>query len=65
MVSLVFLMLITHGFFEDFTARLATPGAMDVMSMNVLGLLRIGLITLFARISYMCIRRSQFGVTHN
>ena len=65
MVSLVFLMLITNGFFDDFTARLATPGAMNVMSMNVLALLRAAMITLVARISYICVMRSQTGVAHN
>ena len=65
MVSLVFLMLITNGFFDDFTARLATPGAMNVMSMNVLALLRAAMITVVARISYICVMRSQTGVAHN
>ena len=62
MVSLVFLMLITNGFFDDFTARLSTPGAIEVMSMNVLGLLRICMIIVVARISYVSIMRTKFGV---
>ena len=65
MVSLVFLMLITNGFFDDFTARLATPGAIEVMSMNLLGLLRIGMIIVVARISYVSLMRSKFGVTRS
>lgn len=65
MVSLVFLMLITNGFFDDFTARLSTPGALEVMSMNLLGLLRIGMIIVVARISYVSLMRSKFGVTRS
>ena len=65
MVSLVFLMLITNGFFDDFTARLSTPGAIEVMSMNLLGLLRIGMIIVIARISYVSLMRSKFGVTRS
>ena len=65
MVSLVFLMLITNGFFDDFTARLSTPGALEVMSMNFLGLLRIGMIIVVARTSYVSMMRSKFGVTHS
>lgn len=65
MVSLVFLMLITNGFFDDFTARLSTPGALEVMSMNLLGLLRIGMIIVVARISYVSLMRSKFGVARS
>ena len=65
MMSLVFLMLITNGFFDDFTARLSTPGALEVMSMNFLGLLRIGMIIVVARLSYVSMMRSKFGVTHS
>jgi hypothetical protein len=65
MMSFVFLMLITNGFFDDFTARLSTPGALEVMSMNLLGLLRIGMVIVIARISYVSMMRSKFGVTHS
>ena len=65
MMSLVFLMLLTNGFFDDFTARLATPGAIEVMSMNLLGLLRIGMIIVVARVSYISMMRSKFGMTRS
>ena len=59
MVSLLFLLMITNGFVEDITARLATPNAIFDMKMNVITILRLTLIGVVSRVSYLCIFRTK------
>ena len=57
MVSLGVLFVIMNGFVDDFTARLATSGAIMDMQMNIIMGLRLSLIAILGRISYLCIFR--------
>ena len=57
MVSFGLLFIIMNGLVDDFTARLAMPGALLDMQMNIILCFRLSLIAIVGRISYVCIFR--------
>ena len=57
MVSFGLLFIIMNGLVDDFTARLAMPGALMDMQMNIILCFRLSMIALLGRISYICIFR--------
>ena len=57
MVSFGLLFVIMNGLVDDFTARLATPGALLDMQMNIILCFRLSMIAILGRISYICIFR--------
>ena len=57
MVSFGLLFIIMNGLVDDFTARLAMPGALLDMQMNIILCFRLSLIAILGRISYVCIFR--------
>ena len=54
--GLILLTVLIHGFFDDVTARMVTPGAMQDLTMNGIMLLRLALIATLARITQICLR---------
>lgn len=59
MMSIIFLLILTNGFIDDFTARLATQNSLSEMPMNVITVFRIALIGIVSRIAYICIMRTH------
>ena len=59
MISLGFLIVLLNGFLDDFTARLATAGAVLDVKMNVILSFRLAMIAILGRISYLCINRKS------
>ena len=57
MVSFGLLFVIMNGLVDDFTARLAMPGALMDMKMNMILCFRLSIIAIVGRISYVCIFR--------
>lgn len=57
MFSFGLLFVIMNGLVDDFTARLAMPGALLDMQMNIILCFRLFMIAIVGRISYVCIFR--------
>ena len=60
MVSFLFLVLLTNSFLDDVSMRIATDGALLNLKMNAILVLRLAMIALTARISYICIMRNKY-----
>ena len=60
MFSIGLLVVLMNGLQADLGARLGTPGAITDMNMNIILLLRLAMIAIAGRISYLCLTRNRF-----